>query len=119
MLGIVFIVGGAGGLTLLGLYALIPGLIPTHGWGRSRRLRIEEKRLLALADLTPPAVAEAAAVALGGHLNPRLADDLFAELFALRTEVAGMTNELRAIRQQLEAAGAFEEPDLALGLSAA
>ena len=119
-LGIILIVCGAGGLAALGLYALVPGLIPSRGWGRSARIRIEEKRLLSVADLTPQLGAAAVATrSHSGRLNPRLADDLFAELFALRTDVAEMTRELQSIREQLERDTPSEEDVSGSALSAA
>jgi hypothetical protein len=39
---------------------------------------------------------------------PSVTDELFSELFALRTEVAALTEDVRSIRQQLEAAAAEE-----------
>jgi hypothetical protein len=107
-LGMLLIVCGAGGLVLIGLYGLAPGLIAVRPWKRAAPVRLQQKRLLAVADLTPKA-AQTPPLPLKAPpspvVAPNLAADIFAELFSLRAGVAGMTRELKTIRRQLESAG--------------
>ena len=113
-LGMILIVCGAGGLVLIGLYGLAPGLIAVRPWKRAAPVRLQQKRLLAVADLTPKAAQTAPRPPKSTPstvVASNLAADIFAELFSLRAGVAGMTRELKTIRHQLESAGVLPSED--------
>ncbi len=100
-LGIVLIICGAGGLALVGLLALAPGMSLARQV--AGHIVIDEKNLLRSADLTPrPAAVRAARVAGVAPIPLRVPEEVFAELFTLRAEVAALGEELRSLRGQLE-----------------
>jgi len=106
-IGLAMIVAGGAGLALVGLYGLAPGLFRLRRRSRPPGpVRIEEKRLSQLEGLAGQSRADATAVR---RANQRVADELFAELFSLRADLAAITQELRSLRDQLEAAGLARE----------
>ena len=101
-LGTVMILVGAGGLGLVGIWALAPGVAALlRRESIVRPVRIDEKSLLPAADATPPA-ARPAQRRSKQRIDGRLADDIFSELFSLRADVAEMTSELHALAARLE-----------------
>jgi hypothetical protein len=102
----VLVICGAGGLVLVGLYGLVPGLIATRRLTPQAAIRID-KHLLAKADVTPRTQSTRRQKEVGRPLDPRLAQDLFSEIFVLRSDVANMTQELRSMRERLEELGLF------------
>jgi hypothetical protein len=107
-LGFAFIAAGCVGLTIVGLYGLAPDLMPGRR-ARSQPIRIQAKNLLQTADLTPVSRRQTTVELRAQAVAPRMADDLFAEFFALRAAVAAMTDELRAIRERVHAVPEGEE----------
>ena len=109
ILGFVLIFAGLAGLVTVGISGLAPDLMRRHG-GRARRrvVRINPRDLLPVADLTPPERRTPASLSPAVQVAPRIADELFSELFALRASVAAMSDEIRAIREHVEARGQDE-----------
>ncbi len=110
-LGILLIVIGGSGMALVALYAIAPSFIRRPA---AQPIKIEEKNLLETADLTPkaeeadawkPLPASVTAASRQPQPTPRVVDELFSELFALRAEVASITQELRTLREQLDESG--------------
>jgi hypothetical protein len=93
-LGIVLIATGAAGMLLFGAYALLADRLSRR---QSGAIRIDERHLLETADLTPVPTRRGRK-----QPNSRLSDELFAELFSLRTDVASMTAEVQSLRRQLD-----------------
>lgn len=98
-IGLVLIIGSGGGLGLVALYGLADGFMAR----RSRlptAVRLNERDLLAVADLTPSATQAPRPKTV--KFDGSLADDIFSEIFSLRADIAEMTAELHSLRESLE-----------------
>lgn len=101
-LGLVLIVVGGAGIVLVALFGYLDGRGPRP---MVSSIKIDRNVLVATADLTPrpsPRRAAVPATTPATALDTRLADDLFAEVFALRADVAAISSELRNLRQRLD-----------------
>jgi hypothetical protein len=89
---------GVVGMIAVLAFNFVPGV--RREPGKPAPIRIDERNLLQPAgpsrDVAPSATKRAVAQALA-------ADELFSELFALRAEVAALTEDVRSMRKQLEA----------------
>jgi hypothetical protein len=97
-IGFAFVGVGLAGMVAVLAFNFVPAL--RRDPGKPGAIRIDEKNLLqpagALPDVARPAARRAIAQAPA-------ADELFSELFALRAEVAALTEDVRSMRKQLEA----------------
>ncbi|HXH22732.1 MAG TPA: hypothetical protein VNN10_11950 [Dehalococcoidia bacterium] len=89
-------IGGAGVLAVAATSAL---QALRRGRAEPAVIRIDRRRLAPRADLTPGGTSHRPP----DPAPPALADELFSELFALRAEVAALTEDVRSMRRQLEA----------------
>jgi len=76
---------------------------------KSGAIRIDPRNLISPAEFTPQSGAAGQNRVRLSRPVPSITDELFSELFALRAEVAALTEDVRSMRQQLEAASAQDD----------
>jgi hypothetical protein len=103
-IGFAFVGVGVAGLVVIVAFHVVSAL--RGDASTPAPVRIIEKNLLRTADLSLP--AQRAASRPAATAQPPVADELFSELFALRAEVAALTEDVRSIRKQLDGASEAE-----------